>query len=31
MSRSIARPLVVIPVVALGLTALYLHYWGKKL
>lgn len=27
----LSRPLVIVPVVALGVVALYLHYWGKKL
>lgn len=28
---SIALPLVVYPLAAVGVLALYLHYWGKKL
>lgn len=28
---SIAVPIVVYPLAAVGLLAIYLHYWGKKL
>jgi hypothetical protein len=31
MSLPLTRPVVFVPLVALGLVGLYLHYWGKKL